>query len=92
MTDIGEALVDHDLDTVASSALIAVTDQLEVGSGMVGLGKITAHRCLERKISGEAAAHSHRPGRPRGLRDRAFWSLGWMNAYFTPQIFLYSSR
>src|SRR6185437_6413785 len=91
MADIGEALVDHDLDTVASPALVAVADQLEVGSGIVGFGKITAHRCLERKIAGERPPAVLAPG-GRGLRDRAFWSLGWLCAYFTPQTFLYWSR
>ena len=34
-------MVDHDLNPIASPALVAVADQLEVGSGVVGFGKIT---------------------------------------------------
>src|SRR5207245_1144154 len=57
MADIGEPLVDHDLDPVASTALVAVADKLEVRGGMVGFRRIVTHRLSStRKVSPEAAA------------------------------------
>jgi hypothetical protein len=43
--------MDHNLHAIASPALIAVPNELEVGGGVVRLGKITAHQLpLKRRI------------------------------------------